>query len=353
MNVNIKLRRSAVGVVAAASALSLTVPAHAATGWRITGTPDKNSGLRDIAVVDAKNAWAVGYQSVNGQAVPVVRRWNGKTWTRMALPASTKGAYLEHVSASSSTNVWVSGSNGQRKQYWMRWNGKSWAVVTADLAKNTDPHAPRLLAVGPGDVWSFGVTGFGPATPDLRHYNGRNWSKVKAPGLISKWSALSSKDIWATGWIDAGTGGPIPTVMRWDGKSWKKHSQPLGTGYEGTVAGGVLAFSTTNVWVSGMDAAGRGLLLRWNGKTWKKYVAPVKDVLSDLVYDGDGGLWMRAGQKFLRLNSGKWTTTSVPGRTGLRTEVSALARVPKTTSVWGVGSLTDKDLIDTSSVVLK
>lgn len=350
--VNTKVRRSAIGVMAAASALLVAAPAYAAPGWRITATPDKNSGLRGLAVTGAKSAWAAGYQSVNGQAVPVVRRWNGTTWTRMSLPSAVKGAYLENVSASSSTNVWIGGSDGRRKQYWMRWNGKSWAVATADLPKESYPHSPKLLAVGTGDVWSFSRTGAGPLIPDVRHYNGRNWSRVKVPGLISQASAVSSKQIWATGWVDGSTG-PVPTVMRWNGTSWKKQAQPLGARTDGTVAGGVLAFSSTNVWVAGADSTGRGLLLHWNGKTWAKKPAPVNYVLSDLVYDGNGGLWMLAGQKFVHYKSGKWTTSAVPGKNGLRSEIAALARVPKTTSIWGVGALVNENLINKSSVVLK
>ncbi|WP_116022284.1 hypothetical protein [Thermomonospora umbrina] len=349
---NTKLRRSAVGVMVAVSVVSMAAPAEAAPGWRITATPDRNAGLRGLAVTGPNSAWAAGYQSVNSEAVPVVRRWNGKTWQRMPLPASVKGAYLHSVSATSNTNVWISGSNGRRKQYWMRWNGKRWAVVTGELPEESWPHSPRLLAVGAGDVWSFGRAGAGPIGPDVRHYNGRRWRRVKAPGLIVRADAVSGKDVWATGWTP-GERGPIPTVMRWNGTSWRKQAQPLGVRATGTVAGGVLALGSKNVWVAGADSTGRGLLLRWNGKTWSKRPAPIKGTLSELVDDGNGGLWMLAGRRLVHYKAGKWTTRAVPGRTGLQTEIGVLARVPKTTSIWAVGALVDKKSIDKSSVVLK
>ncbi|MFG2006440.1 hypothetical protein ACGFNU_45575 [Spirillospora sp. NPDC048911] len=91
--------------------------ANAAPGWRITATPDKNAGLRDVAVINAKDAWAVGYEVVKGDAAPLVRRWNGRTWRKLALPAAAKGAYLFSVSASSSKNVWIGGSDGHGKQF--------------------------------------------------------------------------------------------------------------------------------------------------------------------------------------------------------------------------------------------
>ncbi|WP_067491871.1 hypothetical protein [Actinomadura hibisca] len=344
-------RVGAVGVAAGAVLLSLVAPAHAATGWRITATPDKNSGLRDIAVTGPNDAWAVGYQSVKDDAVPVVRRWNGKVWNRVALPAAVKGAYLEHVSASSSTNVWVGGSDGHLKQFWMRWNGKNWKVVTGTLPKGSDPHSPDVLALGAGDVWSFAQAGkWETSVPDVRHFNGRSWSKVRVPGPIAGASAVSGKSIWATSWAK-GKQGPKPTLLRWNGKTWAQRSLPLG---EGSGIGGVLAFSDKNVWVSGMNPGALGVLLHWNGKSWKTVVAPkTSGVLQNLVYDGNGGLWMRAGQRFLHYKSGKWSSAAVPGRPGVRTAIAGLARVPKTTSVWGVGALDDKDWINTASVVVK
>ncbi|WP_131738734.1 hypothetical protein [Actinomadura roseirufa] len=348
---NAKVRIGAVGAMAVVTALSVTVPAHAAPGWRVTATPDKESGLRGLAAVDAKHAWAAGYQVVNDRAVPVVRSWNGKTWTKMSLPSSVKGAYLGSVSASSSTNVWVSGSNGRSKQYWLRWNGKSWAVVTSDQPKNSEPNAPKLLAIGTGDVWSFGLAGGGPFTGDVRHYDGRKWSKVKTPGYIAGASAVSGKEIWATGWIN-GPGGPVPSVLRWDGKTWKKQAEPLGADARGGIEG-VLALNGKNVWASGADSAGRGVLLHWNGKTWSKTSAPVNARLRELVSDGDGGLWTVAGRTFLHYKSGKWTSVAVPGKSGLQSDVSALARIPKTTSVWGAGALVNSDAVDKSSVLLK
>jgi len=76
-------------------------------------------------------------------------------------------------------------------------------------------------------------------------------------------------------------------------------------------------------------------------------------VLSDLVYDGKGGLWMRAGQKLLHYKSGKWKTVSLPRKDGLRPEINALAHIPKTTSVWAVGALADEREVYQSSVILK
>ncbi|MFC9976248.1 hypothetical protein ACFVH6_35680 [Spirillospora sp. NPDC127200] len=348
---NNSVRGGAVGIAAGAVLLSLVAPAHAAPGWRITATPDKNSGLRDIAVTAANDAWAVGYQSVKSTAVPVVRRWNGRTWNRVALPAAAKGAYLEHVSASSSTNVWVGGSDGKRKQFWMRWNGRDWKVITGTQPANSDPHGPRLLAISAKDVWSFASAGsWNASVPDVRHFNGRSWSKVRAPGLIGWTSAVSSRSIWATTW-SKGARGPVPGLLRWNGKTWAKRSLPLGAG---SGIGGVLAFSDKNVWVSGMNPGALGVLLHWNGKTWKTMVAPkTSGALGDLTYDGNGGLWMRAGQRLLHYKSGKWSSSAVPARPGLRTEIGGLARIPKTTSVWGVGALNDKDWIDTASVVVK
>ncbi|MFI6518526.1 hypothetical protein ACIBF1_23425 [Spirillospora sp. NPDC050679] len=343
---NNSVRGGAVGVAAGAVLLSLVAPAHAAPGWRVTATPDRDAYLSQVAVISATEAWAVG----GAGKTPLVRRWNGRTWNRVALPASVKDARLSGVSATSGKNVWVSGSNGRDKQFWMRWNGARWSVVTAKIPADSTPGAPELLAVSGSDVWSFARKGWGPFSPDVRHFDGKRWSVVRSPGWITEASAVSGKDVWATGWVEA-PGAPVPTVLRWDGRSWKKQAQPLGK--DGSLHD-VLAFSAKNVWASGQDGAGRGVLLRWDGRTWKKSFAPnTKKALTGLAYDGAGGLWMRAGDRFLRYRAGKWSSVAVPAKPGYRTAVSDIAYVPKSTSVWAVGSLEDKRQVARYDAILK
>ncbi|MQY04259.1 hypothetical protein [Actinomadura macrotermitis] len=348
---SIKLHGALAGLVAGGILVAGAGIADAAPGWRITATPDKAAGLSDVAVISAKDAWAVGYQSKKGAGNALIRHWNGTTWKNVAVPAAAKSAYLKSVSASSGKNVWIGGSDGRDKQFWLRWNGRVWKVIVGPQ-KGSYPFAPKLLARSVKDVWSFSRQGDGISQPDVRHYDGTRWSKVRVPGLINEVSAPAGKEIWATGWVK-GSRGMEASVFRWDGKSWKKQAQPLGARSGGSLDG-IVARSGKDVWVVGGNDDQRAVALHWNGKMWKKAAAPaVKGNMGELIDDGVGGLWAQARGRFWHYRSGKWTSAAFPARSGLATTVEALALVPRTTSVWAVGALEDKRQVSQASVVLK
>ncbi|MBW8485761.1 hypothetical protein [Actinomadura parmotrematis] len=344
-----RMLRGGVAGLAVAAVLATGGVADAATGWRITATPDAKADLRDIVALSAKDAWAVGYKSGTGA---LIRHWNGTTWKNVAVPAVAKAAYLESVSATSSKDVWIGGTDGHLKQYWLHWNGKKWKWVAGTLPSNSDPSAPDLYARSATDVWSFAQTGGWDASkPDVRHYNGKKWSKVASPGIIREVSPGTGKDLWATAWVK-GPQSLVPAVLRWDGKTWKKQAQPFGT--EGQSAlNGILARGSKNVWAVGYLGS-KSAVVHWDGKTWKKFAAPNStEALGTLVDDGAGGLWAKGSKHFFHYRNGAWTATAIPARSGLTTQVATLAHVPKTTSTWGVGALDDSDWIHRYNLVLK
>ncbi|MFG2006439.1 hypothetical protein ACGFNU_45570 [Spirillospora sp. NPDC048911] len=198
-------------------------------------------------------------------------------------------------------------------------------------------------------MWSFARAGDGPFRADIRHFNGRRWSKVRAPGFFDQVSARSSKDIWATGWIN-GTKGPIASVFRWNGKSWKRQAATLGSNGQ---FNDILAKGSRDVWSVG-SRSNASVLLHWNGKTWKKVSTPsVRGGLTGLVDDGAGGFWAQGRGKFYHYRAGRWATKTFPSRKPFTTVVSALARVPKTTSIWAVGALEDRRQVNAADVILK
>jgi hypothetical protein len=83
--------------------------------------------------------------------------------------------------------------------------------------------------------------------------------------------------------------------------------------------------------------------MRWNGSTWRRVAldTPVASMLGPISADGHGGIWIEAQstertQAWLlhRSASGAWT------RNTLRSAslVGDIARLPGTTSMWGVGA---------------
>ncbi|MFC4910801.1 hypothetical protein [Actinomadura gamaensis] len=345
---NNRVQAAIIAAAVAVAALAPATTAEAATGWRLTAAPDAGAELHDVAVVSAKDAWAVG----GGKAGPLVRHWNGRTWTKVALPKAAAGASLLSVSASSSSNVWIGGHNGRSTQFWLHWNGRTWKVITGpDLS---EPVAPKLLAISAKDVWSFGWKGDGPFYPDVRHYNGSRWSKVAGPGIVFEVRALSSKDIWAVG-ANAYRAGMAGGVYHWNGKSWKTFRPLPLTSYADYSS--VVAKSAKDVWVSGRRTSGETstpFLAHWNGSSWKQVAAPkTKQGLTALTKDGASGFWAEADGRFFHYSKGKWTSTPVPSRSGYKTAVYGMAFIPGGTSVWAVGALQDKREVARYDAILK
>jgi hypothetical protein len=374
MKMNKIFRRSAVGLASAAALASgaalvsggVSVGAGLASsvsspkvpkGWRIVATPDTNASLDDLAVVNAKSAWAVG----GGTGGALVRHWDGTAWRKVGLPRGLTTTGLASVSASSDSNVWISG-DAVDKLYILHWDGHRWQATPEP--RNT--YAPKILAVGAKNAWAFyGVEAAnGVFHADTRYFDGSHWSRVKSPSPVGMVSALSSKDIWATGWdcqcVAAGS------IEHWNGKAWAKPVQPPMTGnskkYWGAVYNGIVARSDKDVWVLGAanpkTSPRASVFLHWNGKTWTELAAPsgTTEWRNGLTEDGAGGFWAVSPYPtpaMYHYRAGTWTAVPLPGKSGYSTEITNLARIPLTTSIWGVGRLNQGNHVGTLDMILK
>lgn len=339
-------------------------------GWRLTATPDSGGRLWNLSVVNAKDAWAVGDQTVKQHTYSLVRHWNGKTWTKVALPSVGGGnyVYLASVSASSASNVWISGqdNNGAGHTYLFHWNGRGWSTSVGNIPKNTEVFfMPHVLALSATDVWSFFLTGQDTApVPDVQHFDGRRWSKVRVPAPIGYTSVVSGRSIWALGshCLEAACG----VITHWTGKGWTTTPQPPTTGpstkYWGSYYTGVVARSDKDVWVTGIanlkTAPGQEeLFLHWDGKTWNRMPVPAGlPQIRGLTDDGAGGFWaisLSPAPMFFHYQAGKWTSEPQPSKAGYMTNVETLVRIPQTTSVWGAGALYQGHWIAKSDGIVK
>jgi hypothetical protein len=78
--------------------------------------------LRKVAVISARDAWAVGYD----RAGSLIERWNGTVWAKVPSPGSA-GSALQAVAATSAGNAWAVGVTRSGSTLVERWNGKSWS----------------------------------------------------------------------------------------------------------------------------------------------------------------------------------------------------------------------------------
>ena len=103
---------SIVGLTLAAT-LGLGAATASAASWHVIKSPNVNSPseasqLTDVSASSDTNVWAVGHHGNISGTFPLVIRWNGHTWKRIAAPPT----FIDttNVYAFSPTSVWVSGT---------------------------------------------------------------------------------------------------------------------------------------------------------------------------------------------------------------------------------------------------
>lgn len=213
-------------------------------------------------------------------------------------------------------------------------------------------------ATGPRDAWAFGQLLSAQSQTYAVRYNGTKWARIPFPLYAQSASALSAGNVWAVGsWASAKAARAAPFgVEHWTGSAWHKVPVPrLSLPPGATVqASNVVADGPGNVWAAGFLGAGMGVapgivLLHWNGESFTrvKVPYPVTGPFS-LTSDGAGGLWLSATEyaktsvhQYLYHDSrGHWTRVPVPSEPKNVTQVSAMAAIPGTHSVWAAGAQT-------------
>ncbi|GAA3945997.1 hypothetical protein GCM10023085_30160 [Actinomadura viridis] len=340
-----RLRGTALITAVASVALAGTAvaaPRTAEQGWSVaalTRLPG-NETLSDLAVTGRTSAWAVGGSWQGAEDSALVYRWNGGTWNRVALPAQVDEE-LSEVDASSDNDVWAFGRRGSADPALkaFRWNGTAWQ---ASVVEQGDVTLYDADVVSPSDVW-LAASGSSGAQP-LRHWNGRTWTAVSAPGRVYSLHVTSAKNGWAVGVDDEGR----PQALRWNGTAWRPTTLPRLPIPEGGNAtlDSVLALSPSNVWAVGATSRLVGddeeftpIVLHWNGTAWRTVTTPAYAFgLSNLAADGSGGLWMQGGvDTLVRYSGGTWSTAPrpvVPQSDGV---FGPMANVPGTGGMLGVG----------------
>jgi hypothetical protein len=369
-------RRAALVLVGSALALAGNIlPAQAATtGWRVEATfaaRGSVTALTSVAAVSPSDAWATGFNfKVSGNPKPpwqtVIRHWTGKTWRSVTLPAKIAREWARQlpvssvVGAMSARDVWVFG--GFQAGY-LRLHGSRWSLGQLPGASKKSGALVQIDAVkvfSRSDVWAFGLRG--QSTPYVAHYIGRKWVRVTVPGsasgggAIDAVAAVSPDDMWAVEYGDRGfarSTTAVPVVLHWTASSgWHDavEQPPLTVGDELT---SVVAEPGGDVWFGGSaenKAKGtRPLTAEWNGNNWSVSDLPVRSSSADwrllaMTPDGTGGIWAVAlddttGTDRIWHLHGTSRSPVSPAFGKHPWDISALALVPGTHSVWAVGAV--------------
>lgn len=337
-----KLVRTAVVSVAAATVLSVSAVAPAQAGtrapsfWRVAltkhyGGASDFSGFTTAVVSGAHDAWALGVHTAppfGTAGTPVAEHWNGKKWLATSLPRGVSGAITD-ASVVSSKSIWAITDNGGDV---VHWNGSHW-LVAAQLPGDS-LSLSGVTAVNDRDVWVFGEALDSPYVD--WHYNGRTWTSVTGVGArVEQVSALSASDIWGIAY----DGDPASELVRYNGSRWVDVT-PKSPG--GAEFAEIWAQSATSVWIAAYTSADKSILIHYSRGRWSTVKLPWPAVgVDDLVPDGSGGFWLsatvasRANVTYWlehRSAKGRWT------RVAASFQVLDFAVAPKTDSLLLPGS---------------
>jgi hypothetical protein len=341
------MRTSRVLAVAMAVAAVPLTPASAATlGWRVTYRYQQQVNLRDVTASDIRTAWTVGETSTSSLPTqPVALRWNGKRWASAGV-TSTLASRLTAVTTSGPGNTWAFGTKYVDPYHVtaraLHWDGHGWRAV--DLPSNSSalPWINTAVTFGPKETWAFGNYVVASNVPYAAHFDGRSWKAAKLPadlpfGAIDTAVGISPTNIWAVVSQRYSF-----AVIHYNGRSW--HTVPLGGLLTSFAGGGLVARSSTDVWIAGMFPNGKSVLTpgvaHYNGKKWSVVPVPGETTsLGSLTDDGSGGLWaatLYSPTRIWHFHTGRWTKTT-PAGSAASPYLAWMFHIPATRTTLAVG----------------
>ena len=293
------------------------------TKWTAFPAPqikgDNTSELNGVIDISPTEAWAAGIINISepnpGQ---VIEQWNGTEWSVYPGPTFNPGddPSIYGMTAVSANDIWAVGSllvqSESLEALFEHWDGSSWTAATG--AFYGFPSA--VSADASNDIWLVGCGNFS------EHYDGTNWTLVRAPNVgtgpncLSGVVALAPDNVWAVGYSTATPKPPpghydVPTetlIEHYDGTSWSVVSSPnVGphSQYQSNRLRGITAVSPTDIWAFGSYFAASGsenqmtLLLHWDGTSWSLAPSPnpttssfLDDILFAGVVAGPNDVWL-------------------------------------------------------------
>jgi len=231
--------------VPAAHLLGATSAAAAAT-HRSSGTVQAN--VNDISCSASIACTAVGdYVNSSGSFVPLVMRWNGKTWLIQRAPA---GGTIE---------TFLFGVSCPSVAYCL-------AVGQTEVGGGVLPSATPFAEQWNGTTWRV-LPSLSPASVGVGYLYGASCSSARSCEVVGSQAASATAPV------------TVPLAARWNGKSWATQAVPLPT--RGAVDGAFSAVSCLSatrcaaVGGDGTDNLVDPMVGAWNGRSWTTATAPL------------------------------------------------------------------------------
>jgi hypothetical protein len=342
------------GAVVLAAALSLVATAGPATAeegeWQLvplTGTRPITT-LTSVSAQAAGTVWAVGQDALGHSApgFPLILRWNGESWTKVATGVAWQG-FLTSVAATSEREAWALGRDANQGSHVLRWNGTAWGEVRSPAHGNPDI-VLRSVRSGGGPTWLAGQDNSAVPGPRLWRWGGSRWVSVPTPPDFTSLETLhvrGADDVW----ISLATG-----VAHWDGTAWQVLPVAPRCGVIAAFSD-LLAVSASDVWAAGA-CRGPGtiaplnpMLMHWDGTAWTRFDTPgvTTGALISIAPDDQGRpAWISAREMFtvptaaayFHFDGTAWTLVRGAEVEGETAQGMFLGHVPGTSTTFSVGA---------------
>jgi hypothetical protein len=164
--------------------------------WRVVPSP--RSTFNAVAALASYFVWAAGTSFTPSPNLPTAN-WDGQAW-RLVKDAARSGAetYLNDVSASGPTNVWIVGQEAAGP-FVERFNGRGFVRLdppnghwAANYSNQENSYFEGVAAITPTNVWAVGTFG-------IEHYDGRQLTLVSRNNSFWAIAAATPTDLWAVG----------------------------------------------------------------------------------------------------------------------------------------------------------
>lgn len=276
--------------------------------WEVTSQPHAEAdaqslnlgavhgSLNDVAVFGPRLAWAVGTQPKGHGVASLVERWDGQTWSHVAVPPEPgHDAGFGSIAGSSAHDVWALGSYQKGPffvSYADHWDGAVWTKVPLPqaLSSPTGTIVQGLSVVSPTDAWASGFGNVGH--PWIVHWDGKHWRRVPCPNFSGRWAtnvwdivAFSAANAWITGEVGERDGSDQTLAAHWDGSAWRRVATP-NPGRVSVTPWRMDASSPDNIYAAGFAFSGqsgrqRPFLMHYDGSMWRLVKLPPTGPLSE------------------------------------------------------------------------
>lgn len=197
---------------------------------QVSTAPVSGSFIQLNSVVDLGpgNVLAVGsYKTKSGGSYiqhQLAEHWNGHAWKRVSVPGAGRASFLSGVSGKTSAGVIAVGgatSGGHQVPLIERWTGSRFVRVAQPVGSG---NLNAITVLGKRNAYAVGQTGSSATL--VEHYNGKRWSRVASPSpsdgsfLAAVAAVPSGTFVVAAGWHSPDPN-ENPLILQGNGRTWR------------------------------------------------------------------------------------------------------------------------------------